>query len=243
MRLRWLCAMASVLTATAIGCSDDDASGDDDSGATSGSGAATGSGAGPSSSSGAGNGGTEPIGPLEGDCAEFLTDDTRFTPALAKHFVDLHNQKRAQYCLAPLEWDPNLAYVAQQFAELGAGTLPGHNDDRHQQYADLIGCSSNCPQLGENISWHQPWDFWPLETMAEGWLEEEDWEPGCNKGGLHYTQMVYDGATHIGCGAWIDPEERVHFVCNYLGFQGPEAFPASQCDCGGMAWEEAAACE
>ncbi len=195
--------------------------------------------AGDAASEGGGDG-----APLDGDCAEFLTDDERFTPALAKHLLDVHNEKRAQYCLAPLQWDPNLAQVAQGFAELGAGTLPGHNDDRHAQYSAIIGCSSDCPQLGENISWHQPWDFWPLETMAEGWLDEEDWEPGCNHGGLHYTQMVWEGSTHVGCGGWIDGEQRAHLVCNYLGFQGgPPAFPDANCACGGAPPVVGDACE
>jgi len=177
------------------------------------------------------------------ECATFQTDDPNFPPSLAAEYLDIHNEKRAQYCLQPLVWDHDLAAVAQAYAEKGAGNLP-HNDNRNAEYAALIGCEQDCPELGENISWQEPWDFWPVNSLAEGWLEEEDWEPGCNYGGLHYTQMVQEHTTAVGCGVWVDGSSRLHFVCNYLGWQyGGPAFPDENCSCGGQPFPPAVACE
>ncbi len=176
-------------------------------------------------------------------CAAFAVEDERFPSSLAKTYLDIHNTKRAQYCLRPLRWDANLARVAQAYAEKGAGDLP-HNDDRNAEYAALLGCVEDCPELGENISWQEPWDFWPVDTLANGWLEEEDWEPGCNRGGAHYTQMVQEDTTAVGCGAWVDPaNDRLHFVCNYLGWQyGGDAFPDANCTCAGDPLAASVAC-
>ncbi|MBW2456564.1 MAG: hypothetical protein JRI68_18745 [Deltaproteobacteria bacterium] len=229
----------------ALGCSEDDSdpwvpqsSGGGGAGAGgSGAGSSTGgSGAGVSTG---GSGGGSSAG---GDCAAFETTDERFPPSLAAEYLDIHNAKRAQYCLDPLTWDANLAMVAQAYAELGAGDLP-HNPNRNEEYAVLIGCSSDCPELGENISWQQPWDYWPINTLAEGWLDEED-SQHCNEGGSHYTQMVQEDTTRVGCGIWVDGNERLHFVCNYLGWQyGGPAFPSENCSCGGQTYPDAVACE
>jgi uncharacterized protein YkwD len=213
-------------------------SGTSGTGGTSGAGGTSGtSGSGGTTSGTAGSGSGN-----QGECASFQTSDTRFPSSLAATYLDIHNKKRAQYCLNPLTWDSNLAKVAQAYAEKGAGNLP-HNPNRNAEYAALIGCSNNCPELGENISWQEPWDFWPIDTLADGWLEEENDQPGCNYGGSHYTQMVQEKTTRVGCGAWIDPNKRLHFVCNYLGWQyGGPAFPDANCSCGGKAYPSANAC-
>ena len=175
-----------------------------------------------------------------GDCVKFETNDARFTDSLAAHYLDLHNEKRAQYCLPPLVWDQNLAKVAQAWADGGNADGP-HNSSRNAEYAALIGCTSNCPDIGENMSWQAPWDFWPVETMIDGWLAEESWAPGCNDGGSHYTQMVQENTTAVGCGISVDAGGKAHLVCNYLGWQyvGQDAFPISNCSCGGQTFAPA----
>jgi len=214
----------------------------DGSGNGSGDGDGDGDGDGGGGGNGDGDGDGDGGGPLGGDCTRFDGEDSRLTPALAATYLDKHNAKRAQYCLEPLRWDDDLAAVAQAYARMGAGMLP-HNDQRNAQYAARIGCVDGCPELGENIAWHQPWDYWPPETLVDGWLGEEDDAPGCNHGGSHYTQMVQQDTTAVGCGTFIDSEERLHLVCNYLGWQyGGAAFPDENCSCGGQAYPPAVAC-
>jgi Cysteine-rich secretory protein family len=166
--------------------------------------------------------------PVNCNGVELQTDESRFPAELAQQFLDMHNARRTQYCLTPMSWDCDLATIAQAYAELGAGDLP-HNDQRDAQYATLTGCSSDCPQLGENIYWHSPWDFFPFTDAPQAWLDEED-AATCNLGGLHYTQIVWESATRLGCGAFIDASGKYHVVCNYVDFQtGGDAFPVANC--------------
>ncbi len=179
-----------------------------------------------------GGGGAEASGGGGASSCEtrLLSDDTRFPAGFAEQMLTQHNDKRVEYCLEPLVWDCELARVAQDFAAMGAGDLP-HNDDRHTQYAELVGCTGNCPELGENIYWHQPWDFFPLSDPVQAWIDEENGS-NCNEGGLHYTQLMWDTATRVGCGAWIDDNDgaKLHVVCNYVHLQtGSQAFPIENC--------------
>lgn len=240
-----------VLGALLIACSDDATSDGatanetlSDAGTSSGS---SGSGANSSSGSSGTSKGSPSIGTDLG-CPAIPSKDARVPAGLGGAYLNVHNRARARRCLQPLRWDDNLAAVAQAFAERGAGTLPGHNEERSAQYAARTGCTSDCPDVGENISWQGSWDYWPIEDMCQGWLEEED-PNACNEGGNHYTQMMLEGATHVGCGFWIEPENgdhgtRAHLVCNYLVQQGSGApFPVANCSCSPPAETALASCE
>jgi len=166
-----------------------------------------------------------------GDCPVLQTDDPRLYRELALDWLNIQNEKRHQYCVAPLQWDDNLARIAQAYAEMGAWDLP-HNPNKSEQYAEQIGCTEDCPFVSENISYQGPWDFWPLETLMNGYISEED-PHQCNVGGNHYSIFMFEESTHVGCGAWIGPDDRIHVVCNYVvGFLSEEyAFPIENCDC------------
>jgi hypothetical protein len=130
--------------------------------------------------------------------------------------------------LAPLEWDADLAAVAQAYAERGAWDL-GHNPDRSVQYASRTGCTTDCPYVGENIHFHSPWNLHPLADCMNGFLAEEDAEQ-CNAGGTHYLAIMNAATTRVGCGGWIGTDERFHLVCNYAeGYQWGEPFPLANC--------------
>jgi len=188
---------------------------------------------------------TETTEELPDDCIRFPGNDERLPASIAAEILDLHNQKRAQYCIPPLKWDNNLARVAQWWAETSGADGPhSSSKDRLQKYKEFSGCTE-CPEsIGENLHWRQPWDFFDTSYVA-GWLSEEDDAPECNRGGAHYTQMVFELATKVGCAAFIDDAGRLHFVCEYDKWQGAHnpVFPDENCDCGGAQFIKAVACE
>lgn len=187
------------------------------------------------------DGGGEAAGGPAG-CARLLSPDSRIPADLGRAYLDIHNKKRAQYCLPPLTWDEDLARVAQAYAERGAGTILPHNANRSSDYAKLIGCTSKCPYIGENITWATPYTAWPLDGLANGWLAEES-KSACNQGGGHYTQMVWEQTTRVGCGMYIDSAKGIHFICDYLTGQSSGApFAVSKCGCGGADFAPATTC-
>ncbi len=169
-----------------------------------------------------------------GDCPVMNTD-SRVPPETALLWLNIHNELRNQYCVPPLQWDANLAKVAQDYADLGAWDLP-HNPNRREQYAALIDCdieSEWCPAVGENVHFHSPWDFFPFQGCLDGFISEEN-PNQCNQGGAHYTTMMAARYTRLGCGGYIDEQNRFHLVCNYAEsepYSSSFPFPAANCSC------------
>ena len=56
--------------------------------------------------------------------------------------------------------------------------------------------------------------------------------------------MVFEGATRIGCAVYIDPDEMLHFICEYIEWQDyhDPVFPDENCDCGGEPMVSAVPC-
>ncbi len=185
------------------------------------------------------------LGETGGDCIDLPVRDDRLSAKVAAEILDLHNEKRAQYCLPPLEWDENLARVALWWAESSGADGPhSQMGDRLVKYKEFSDCQDDCPDsIGENMHWRQPWDFFE-DSYVSGWLSEEGDSAGCNRGGAHYTQMVFEGATKVGCAAFIDPEGRLHFICEYDKWQGAHdpVFPDENCNCGGTTPVKAQSC-
>lgn len=130
----------------------------------------------------------------------------------AQKILDEHNCHRARYGVAPVEWDWNLAQQAQAYANRATRFEHSSKQDR-----------ANPPQ-GENLAA----DFSTqssVETSTAGWISEEPNyncatntcpRPPCG----HWTQMLWEGTTKIGCGAGKDvldsglPHSE-HLVCRY----------------------------
>lgn len=169
-----------------------------------------------------------------GDCPA-MVGDARVPKNTALKWLNIHNALRNRYCVPPLQWDADLAKVAQDYANLGAWDLP-HNPNRRAQYAALIGCdiaSEWCPAVGENVHFHAPWHYFPFSGCFNGMINEES-SSQCNSGGAHYTTMMAARYTRLGCGGYIDNQNRFHLVCNYAEsepYTGPNPFPAENCSC------------
>ena len=130
----------------------------------------------------------------------------------ASALVGYHNKVRQDVKVGPLTWSPQLAAVAQEWANRLAadGTLV----HRPKQ-----GRGSS--PYGENLAI----DSTPLAGAAAWYSERVNYRPGTlvtsanlNDVG-HYTQMVWRDTTSVGCGKAIVQRGRyqnqVVLVCNY----------------------------
>ncbi|KAL1195606.1 Pathogenesis-related protein 1 [Cardamine amara subsp. amara] len=120
----------------------------------------------------------------------------------------IHNQIRAEVGVAPLVWDNQLAAYAQRYANV-------RSKDCAMQH-------STDGTFGENIAagWVQP-----LETMcgpiaAKYWYTEKphyNYDTNrCSDVCGHYTQMVANQSTRVGCGTTrCHDNTYVWVVCNY----------------------------
>lgn len=137
----------------------------------------------------------------------------------AADLVEAHNTLRAEVGSEPVQWSPELARFAQEWADEVARTgEPAHRprEGEHLQH------------YGENIAWGSGSGYGVLQA-AEAWFAEiELYEPGTpipppeDFGAFragHYTQVVWKGTTAIGAGkAMIQEGERKGWlvvVCNY----------------------------
>ncbi|KAG5447410.1 GLIPR1-like protein 1 [Clonorchis sinensis] len=135
-----------------------------------------------------------------------------------KDFVKLHDQGRVrlqkgevlgQPCarnMPPVVWDNELAEKAQKWA---SKCQAGHdsNSERKTKKFDLVG-----------QNWAGGYD---LQGAFNAWFDEYRNYNYANRSctGVcgHYTQIVWNETTHIGCGFARCPSQpwRHAFVCNY----------------------------
>jgi uncharacterized protein YkwD len=109
--------------------------------------------------------------------------------SVAQAMVDQHNAARARHCVAPLAWSPQLAAVAQKWAN----NLRDHDcafEHSHGQY-------------GENLAAGTTGYMDPVAVVAMWYGEIKDYSydhPGFSMTTGHFTQVVWKGTTQVGCG-------------------------------------------
>ena len=129
-------------------------------------------------------------------------DNRDDTGSYKDDMVKLHNDMRLKKGLNPIGWSNELAEIAQDWANYLART--GKFDHRPTS------------EYGENL-------FFSIgksnaKDAFDGWAAEEDnynLESNTCRGVCgHYTQIVWDDTTKIGCGKAISGDKEYH-VCNY----------------------------
>ncbi len=123
------------------------------------------------------------------------------------------NQARADMGVPPLKWNADLAKDAKVWADKLAAT------GRFEHSPDEPGVE---PQ-GENLWAGTPGAYGP-ESMIGLWVaEKRDYKPGIfpynSRSGdvanvSHYTQVVWNETTHVGCSMTRGKREEV-LVCRY----------------------------
>lgn len=173
-----------------------------------------------------------------------VTSPSRVTAAEARELVAFHDAARHEVGVGPVEWSPEVAAFAQQWADHIAAT----GKFEHRPYASLppteastetpaaespaadsaADTARNLPKqiYGENLAISSAPDYTPTDG-ARGWYaEKKDYELGTPiptdfskfKSG-HYTQMVWSKSKKIGAGKAVvqtgDFAGWTVIVCNY----------------------------
>jgi pathogenesis-related protein 1 len=125
--------------------------------------------------------------------------------------LDVHNRMRDAVGVPPLTWSDSVAAGAQNWADnmLSTGVY------KHSPPEQLNGQGENMVAgMGAN---------YPLLDMIHGWVnEEQNYHGQPIEGTLgapdatygHYTQMVWNSTTEIGCG-YATNDQSTYFVCRY----------------------------
>ncbi len=120
--------------------------------------------------------------------------------------VAAHNQARQAVGVAPLQWSAELAVTAQRWADK---LRESRCAMRH----------SGAAGLGENLAWASGQALSPAQVVGMWVGERRDYDAArnsCAPGKVcgHYTQVVWRGTTHVGCGMASCGNSEV-WVCNY----------------------------
>ena len=133
--------------------------------------------------------------------------------------LEAHNGVRLKHGLQALRWSDSLAAYSQE-------------------WANHLGSSGSCkmvhrsgtPPYGENLFWASPLSWTTGETavqdvtikdVVKAWTDEEKWynyrsnscEPGKQCG--HYTQIVWQNTTKVGCAMKVCADKSQSWVCSY----------------------------
>lgn len=130
--------------------------------------------------------------------------------------VASHNVRRARHCAAPLRWSPEVAAVAQRWANglAARGCVMQHSSGSYGENLAMI--------MGGSLT---------AEQVAAMWYDEialyDFAKPGFSMQAGHFTQVVWRGTSSIGCGKASCGNGEI-WVCNYAGPGNWEgAFPAN----------------
>ncbi|CAK8577893.1 unnamed protein product [Lathyrus sativus] len=119
-------------------------------------------------------------------------------------FLDAHNKARAEVGVGPLEWSSVLAEYAQNYA--------------NTRIENCVFEHSGGP-YGENISAGSDPEM-NAAAAVKLWVDEKTnynhETNSCQNGEcLHYTQVVWNNTTHIGCGRVNCKNGWTFIICSY----------------------------
>lgn len=124
--------------------------------------------------------------------------------AFQSSIVGRHNALRAKHGAAALQWNANVAKVAQDWAD----RIARSDQMKHRQPN----------KYGENIFWMSGGAV-TGEMVTNSWYGEiKDYNfarPGFGMSTGHFTQVVWKGSKEIGCGVAKSRRGGTYVVCNY----------------------------
>jgi len=142
----------------------------------------------------------------------------KLTPDEQAEIVSAHNQWRRVVNVPDLHWSAKLADMAQRHAD----TLKNAKacQPMHSQASDF----------GENMFWASPIQYsdgfteiqqlTPTQVVDDWGSEKNDYNYPSNSCAVgkrcgHYTQIIWNSTTEVGCGKAFCPDNSQVWVCNY----------------------------
>jgi uncharacterized protein YkwD len=117
----------------------------------------------------------------------------------ARAIVEQHNARRAKHCAPPLAWSNEVATVAQAWADR---CVFQHSQGK---YGENLAMGTSRIMSPEHV----------VEMWYDGEVASYDFaRPGFGMRTGHFTQVVWKGTTHVGCGSAECGGQRL-WVCNY----------------------------
>jgi pathogenesis-related protein 1 len=147
---------------------------------------------------------TKVLGPAPKKITAGKCGPNKLTMTEISDLVAAHDKVRAEVKLGPLTWDCRLADQAQQWADKGKFEHREFSPDGENLFV-----SSDTAE--------------PISTVTTRWFKEKDYWNNSTRACLpgkfctHYTQMVWNKTTHVGCGINRNApgKWKVLVVCNY----------------------------
>lgn len=136
----------------------------------------------------------------------------------AAAFLHLHNVFRCMHDVPQLQWSTAIAEESQNWAnKIGSEMTHGHLDE-HAGGFDYLGQNLWIWSGGGSL------DVDPISGI-QSWYDEVKYTDNGKTSDMcsdskcgHYTQMVWQSSTHVGCGLWTgtkDDARVVQLVCDY----------------------------
>jgi pathogenesis-related protein 1 len=139
--------------------------------------------------------------------------------SLERDAIERHNMYRSQHGVPPLQWDPEMAKVAQKLVDTNAEHCPF---DHKLCHSGEPGTIPRHGYGGENLSGggdvSNAVDLWAVErTCIPDVLSKEHEGFGCAG---HFTQVVWRDVKRVGCGATDKAGGQVACIYDVYGAGG-----------------------